>query len=88
MITQKPQLVQRTYERDGAWYTLAVIDRTNQIERLATDEEIAAATTPGAPDSPPAEVPAGGETSAALRESTADEQTKPPRKKPGRKPKA
>jgi len=83
MIPDKLQLVNRTYQRDGAWYTLAVIDRTNQIERLATDEEVAAV-------SPPAEVPAVAasveaavaETSAALRDAAA------PRKKPGRKPKA
>ncbi len=43
-MISKPQLVDSTYQRDGKWYTLRAIDRTNQIETAATDDEIAAAS--------------------------------------------
>ena len=36
----KPTLVESTYQRDGKWYTLRVIDRSNQIETDATEDEI------------------------------------------------
>lgn len=42
MNTNKPALVQSTYQRDGEWYTMAVIDKSTAHERLATDDEIAA----------------------------------------------
>lgn len=43
MNTNKPALVESTYQRDGQWYTMAVIDKSTAHERLATDDEIAAA---------------------------------------------
>lgn len=39
----RPTLTQETYQRDGVWYTLAVIDSTSTWERKATQEEIDAA---------------------------------------------
>ena len=42
MNMNKPALVESTYQRDGKWYTLRNIDRSNQIEVPATDDEIAA----------------------------------------------
>lgn len=42
MNTNKPALVESTYQRDGKWYTMAVIDKSTAHERLATDDEIAA----------------------------------------------
>lgn len=42
MNLNKPALVESTYQRDGKWYTLRTIDRSNQIEVAATDAEIAA----------------------------------------------
>lgn len=79
MITERSQLIERTYQRDGEWYTLAVIDRTNQVERLATEEEIAGAAgieVPAVLDSVEAAV---ASTSEALRESS-----EPTKRKPGR----
>lgn len=84
MISQTPQLVSRTYRRDGVWYTLAVIDRTNAVERLATEQEIADSASVVLPEVPSVAASveqAVTETSAALRE--AGDQPKP-RKKPGR----
>jgi hypothetical protein len=40
MMIPKPTLVESTYKRDGKWYTLRVIDRSNQIETAATEDEI------------------------------------------------
>ena len=40
-MISKPTLVESTYKRDGKWYTLRVIDRSNQIETDATEDEIA-----------------------------------------------
>lgn len=40
MMIPKPTLVESTYQRDGKWYTLRVIDRSNQIEIDATEDEI------------------------------------------------
>ena len=40
-MISKPTLVESTYKRDGKWYTLRVIDRSNQIEDAATEDEIA-----------------------------------------------
>ena len=42
MNMNKPALVESTYQRDGKWYTLRNIDRSNQIEVAATEDEIAA----------------------------------------------
>lgn len=42
-----------TYQRDGKWYTLAVIDSANAIERAATDDEIAAASVSLPSKTPP-----------------------------------
>ena len=36
-MISKPTLVDSTYKRDGKWYTLRVIDRSNQSEVDATD---------------------------------------------------
>jgi len=43
MNLNKPALVESTYQRDGKWYTLRNIDRSNQIEVAATAEEATAA---------------------------------------------
>jgi len=42
-MNDKPKLESSTYQRDGVWYTLAVIDKSTALERLATDDEIVAA---------------------------------------------
>lgn len=43
MINRTVELVNSTYQRDGKWYTLRAIDRSNQVEDAATADEIAAA---------------------------------------------
>jgi len=61
MNTNKPVLVESTYQRDGKWYTLRVIDRSTQLEFPATEDEIAAAkpakvSAPKAPEPAPKKV--------------------------------
>jgi len=56
MMIQKPTLVESTYQRDGKWYTLRVIDRSNQIETDATEDEIEKAGGSAAEDPKAAKV--------------------------------
>ena len=55
-MISKPTLVESTYKRDGKWYTLRVIDRSNQIEVDATEDEIARAEPVETAETPKAAV--------------------------------